>query len=399
MASTPSQISSRSPHYSHSQATAPAARPRSRSSLSADPERLVESRPQSPPAPEGNAPPLAEEITHLRLGAHYGGLVLASMLGCLVRLGLSALGSYDGAIIYSLAWSQGVGSAVMGLSLGLKNDIISLYPPLYTFLTTGIAGSITTFSSWMLEGYLAFSNFEKYDRKGLHDTVDGVAYSLSTFAIAIASLQFGEHLGRALPPLPRKPIASSYRATEKRGSSSSAVSSPSPSTAARTPLADSFTILTAALAYLITLLLYFLAPHNWRHDVIFPLLLSPPGAILRFALSKLNARHLFVDKFPIGTFVANMIATLLVAGTYAAQRRPGGTKHGVIRCNGLHALQQGFCGCLSTVSTFVVEAGAVKRWGWKWLYIGGSVILGHVLVLVVVGGTGWSEGYIDVCSG
>ena len=33
----------------------------------------------------------------------------------------------------------------------------------------GIAGSITTFSSWMLEGYLAFSNSGQYNRKGLHD--------------------------------------------------------------------------------------------------------------------------------------------------------------------------------------------------------------------------------------
>lgn len=43
------------------------------------------------------------------------------------------------------------------------------YPPLYTFFTTGIAGSITTFSSWMLYGYRSFANFEGYDRGGLYD--------------------------------------------------------------------------------------------------------------------------------------------------------------------------------------------------------------------------------------
>ncbi|TYJ56047.1 hypothetical protein B9479_003290 [Cryptococcus floricola] len=162
MASSSSPVSPEAPR-------APMVRSRSRSSLSADPEHLGGPPSPPPPAPEGNAPPPAEEVTHLRLGAHYGGLVLASMLGCLVRLGLSALGKYDGALIYPLAWSQGVGSGIMGLSLGLKSDISALYPPLFTFLTTGIAGSITTFSSWMLEGYLAFSNFGNYDRKGLHD--------------------------------------------------------------------------------------------------------------------------------------------------------------------------------------------------------------------------------------
>ncbi len=38
-------------------------------------------------------------------------------------------------------------------------------------IVVGIAGSVTTFSSWMLESYLAFSNFYGYDRKGLHDVI------------------------------------------------------------------------------------------------------------------------------------------------------------------------------------------------------------------------------------
>lgn len=57
-----------------------------------DPEQQDPSRPPSPPQPEANAPPPAEEITPLRLSAHYAGLVLSSMAGCLIRLGLTALG-------------------------------------------------------------------------------------------------------------------------------------------------------------------------------------------------------------------------------------------------------------------------------------------------------------------
>jgi hypothetical protein len=33
----------------------------------------------------------------------------------------------------------------------------------------GVAASITTFSTWMEEGYLAFANFDGYQRGGLHD--------------------------------------------------------------------------------------------------------------------------------------------------------------------------------------------------------------------------------------
>jgi hypothetical protein len=62
---------------------------------SEDPERPDALHAPSPPGPEANAPPPAEEVTRLRLGAHYAGLVLASMVGCLIRLGLDALGECE----------------------------------------------------------------------------------------------------------------------------------------------------------------------------------------------------------------------------------------------------------------------------------------------------------------
>ncbi|WVO16680.1 hypothetical protein L204_104360 [Cryptococcus depauperatus] len=366
-----------------------------RSSISADPERPQPSKPPSPPPPEANAPPPSQEVTHLRLAAHYAGLVLASMLGCIARLGLNALGTYDGMIIFPLAWSQGVGSGIMGLALSKKNDIVAIYPPIYTFLTTGIAGSITTFSSWMLDGYLSFSNFEQYGRKGLHDTMDGVAYSLVTFGVAMSSLIFGQHLGSLLPSVSQR-LSRTLPATEEKPTPSSPASSSLRFRASQTPILDIITISTALIAYLIALLLYFLAPKAWRHDAVFALLLSPPGAILRFALSTVNTRRPFIDRFPLGTFTSNMAATLIVAGTFVAQRRPGSSTSAT-KCNALYAVQQGFCGCLSTVSTFVVEARTVKGWKSKWFYIGGSVVLGHVFVLAVVGGTKWTRGFVDVC--
>lgn len=68
-------------------------RNRSRSSISADPEGYIPSRPPSPPGPSANAPPPSERVTHLRLSAHYAVLVLSSMLGCVARLGLNSLGT------------------------------------------------------------------------------------------------------------------------------------------------------------------------------------------------------------------------------------------------------------------------------------------------------------------
>ncbi len=70
---------------------------RTDSALSEDPELP---RPPRPPTPdhfpeEDNAPPPFEEVTRLRFVAHYAGLVLASMLGSLIRLGLEGLTSCE----------------------------------------------------------------------------------------------------------------------------------------------------------------------------------------------------------------------------------------------------------------------------------------------------------------
>jgi CrcB protein len=157
---------------------------------------------------------------------------------------------------------------------------------------------------------------------------------------------------------------------------------------------DLLCALIGIVFYAGALLLYFLGPHAWRHSVTFALLLGPPGTMLRYALSKLNAKLRWQGRFPIGTFIANMLATAVLAGVYAGQRSPG--KGGrtssltVTGCNALYALQQGFCGCLSTVSTFVVEVKSIQRTRWKWIYAGGSVLLGHLLILAIVGGVSWS---------
>lgn len=49
-------------------------------------------------------------------------LVPFSILGTLARLGLQALGTYEGSSIFALAYAQAVGCLIMGLSLKLKDS-------------------------------------------------------------------------------------------------------------------------------------------------------------------------------------------------------------------------------------------------------------------------------------
>ena len=53
-------------------------------------------------------------------------LVPGSLFGVLARLGLLAITTYDGQAIFSLAWVQAAGCFVMGLALGLRDQIGAL---------------------------------------------------------------------------------------------------------------------------------------------------------------------------------------------------------------------------------------------------------------------------------
>lgn len=205
----------------------------------------------------------------------------------------------------------------------------------------------------------------------------------------------GDHVSSLLPTLPRPRAAIRTALALKEDPYSvrrgARVHSP-------TPLLDLFMFVLAFASYGAALAMYFAAPRTWRHRAVFSLLLAPPGAIIRYALSKLNTRKPWFQRFPVGTFIANIAATMLISGVFAGQRRPA-VSGATTTCDALYALQDGFCGCLSTVSTFVVEARTIQRWYWAWFYVLGSVILGHVLVMGIVGGTGWTLGYVAVCKG
>lgn len=140
------------------------------------------------------------------------------------------------------------------------------------------------------------------------------------------------------------------------------------------------------------ILLVVLGPRHWRHEVTFALLLGPPGTLLRFELSK----HLnpLAPRFPLGTLAANSLAVLVFAVTALLQRGEG---LGGDRCGVLKGVQDGFCGSLSTVSTFVVELRTLgRREGW--FYFAVSWVVGQSVFVVVLGSWVWSGERGGACS-
>lgn len=100
-----------------------------------------------------------------------------------------------------------------------------------------------------------------------------------------------------------------------------------------------------------------LAGAPFLRKVCIAVLLGPVGAILRWRLGGFNG--LLTGSFswlPIGTLAANMVACALafVAHGLSIQLHPLSTSEALV----IFAIKSGFCGALSTVSTWVVEVGS-----------------------------------------
>lgn len=130
---------------------------------------------------------------------------------------------------------------------------------------------------------------------------------------------------------------------------------------------------------------YFSMPAQFRHKATAALLFAYPGALSRYLLSvHLNQR---IRALPLGTLVANSVGTALLGTFHVLQRLSNPVSPNA--CSLLQGLGDGYCGCLTTVSTFAAELRDLK-W-WKSVRYGLiSWGAGQLLLLVVIGPSMWA---------
>lgn len=255
------------------------------------------------------------------------------------------------------------------------------YPPLFVALGTGFCGSLTTFSSWMFDVFAAFAQLgapspNRFSgvrllfllrRASLTPAqfLSGVAITMVTFALSIAFLSLGQQLSSLLPKSP--PTITRVAKHPKRHPTTYHLIS----------------FLLGPTAYAAALLLLILGPSSWRPKATFAIVFGPPGTILRYELSRRFNR--LYPSLPIGTLTANILAVLIFSILVILQRR-GGMSMG---CDVLQGMEDGFCGSLSTVSTFVVELRGLKGRD-KWRYAMVSWVGAQVMLVLVLGSWEWS---------
>ena len=361
-------------------------------------------------------------------------LVFFSIIGTLARLGLQALTFYPGAPVQTgVLWANVGGSLIMGFlsedrqlfqeewgtpssskktrghdeedgkrlrrtpSAAQRHAAIKKTLPLYIGLSTGFCGSFTSFSSFMRDCFFALSNALhvpishpsaspisptlNVHRNPGYSFMAASAVLIITIGLSLGALQFGAHLALGLEPFtPSIPYLFSRKVIDR-----------------------SF-VFIAFGCWLGAIFMAIWPPDRpsgpvgkvswaqeaWRSQASFALVFAPLGCLLRFYASlHLNGR---IKSFPLGTFAVNVFGTMMEAIFLNLQHVPVG---GMIGCQVLQGMSDGFCGCLTTVSTWVAELKALKL---RHAYIYGltSVGVGLGLMVVIVGSLQWTVGFKNV---
>lgn len=361
---------------------------------------------------------LADEpqTSGFRLLRHFsilGLLSFSSIWGVLAREGLIALNTYDGMSVSATIWPQAVGCLIIGYVVANRVLLERWYPPIYIALGTGFCGSLTTFSTFILQVFQAYSNQIHFKRHGLQNVMDALSQTALTFGMSLTALSLGGALKEVFPlqyllhHFERLTVHKSIlrhqdrRLTAEEMGKVIDVDTRLP----YTTTADAFNASIGFFFWIATAVLCGMYP-PFRH-VTYAVVMGPPGTFLRWYLSRLNSSKWSrtFPHWPVGTLTANLLATLILCFAFIGQNF-GRNDHLNARgwhpsseaCNALHGVQEGFCGCLSTISTFAVELSNIRPRKYALGYAAGSYILGIVVCVIVIGIPWWTIGMEGSCS-
>ena len=398
-------------------------------------EHLEDSKQKSNNAHEPTKDQYSGIATQIYIASY---LIFFSFLGVLARIGIQWLTFFPGdPVVFSNIWANFAGTLFMGFlsedqrlfreewgkdrwdvetarrrlsTNSAKANAKSAHGkvkktiPLFIGLSTGFCGSLTSFSTFMRDAFFTISNnvatpvnhpqdpgpvTSTRHRNGGYAFEAVLAVIILTVTVNVAALHFGAHIALALerftPTLP-------FRLVRK--------------------FIDPIFVFLALGCWLAAVIMAILPPdrpggttgntswsdETWRGQALFALVFAPLGCLLRFALAvKLNS---ILSWFPLGTFAANVFGTAVLGMSYDLQRASllsskilsiGG---GRVGCQVLQGVQDGFCGTLTTVSTWILELVTLKR---RHAYIYGavSVLVGLSSIVIIMGSVRWTIGFGD----
>jgi fluoride exporter len=360
---------------------------------------------------------LSSPATQLYTISH---LIFFSILGTLARLGVEAMSTYPSApVSSSVLWPNFAGSMILGFlaedqrlfrdewGVFSSAEDWSFHPttlesgeadarphaarehakvkktiPLFIGLATGFCGSFTSFSSFMRDAFLALSNglpspgsdpSSIPSRHGGYSFEALLAILILHVTVSLSSLKLGAHVALAVDPImPTLP----FRYLRS--------------------ILDRAMVFLGFGSWIGAVLLSAFPPDvAWRGRVTYALLFAPLGCLARFYVSKhLNPR---ISSFPLGTFAANVFGTIVLGVCFDLQHSSLGAGD-MMSCRILEGVMEGFCGCVTTVSTWVAELNELSK-KHSYIYGLGSVVIALSFLITIMGSLQWSQGFQEpVCT-
>ena len=366
-------------------------------------------------------------------------LVFFAILGTLARLGVQWIVWYPGTpVVLPVLWANFAGSLVMGFLVedrmlfmsradrrrlrGTENLRARLFQrsktrkqqdgdqqmtsaktqrktiPLYVGLTTGFCGCFTSFSAFARDSFLALSNdlptpivhpqttASTVNRKIGYSFQAWLNVVILTLALSLGAFAAGSHIAIFLDPV--TPRIHSRRIARR--------------------IVDPAMVGLAIICWLAAVFLSIWPPDHpsgpsspgtwanetWPREALFALALAPPGCLLRFYAS-VNFNRL-VASFPLGTFASNMLGTAVLAMCWDLQHVGVGTTGrvggGYIGCQILQGVMDGWCGGLTTVSSWAAEIYGLRR-AHGWVYAAASIVGATSLTVIIMGSVRWTIGW------
>lgn len=330
-------------------------------------------RPQYQPSP----PLLLKTLLSITGGAVWG---------VLARRGLTALTDYPGSYLGGVVWANFTACFVMGMAVNSDKlwellvddsepDVMFAAKgsiPLYVGITTGFCGTCSSFSSFILEAFNKAANTlpATYEYPNhAYGIMEALSVVLAHIGISVSGFHAGRHLGGAVDVVS---LAKS-----------------------KYVLVETATTAVGIAAYVVAIVLTITQKSGTWRLWTFLCVFAPWGAMLRYLMSKrLNA---WVPNFPAGTFAANILGCVLLAVFTLLAR---GKRHSwspvplvtsQVGCHALMGLDDGFCGALTTVSTFVVELfGLATPHDYRYGVV--LVVVGFGFMVAILGSYNWAVG-------
>lgn len=305
-----------------------------------------------------------------------------SILGSYTRVGLVKLSDYDQAYIRptTYLWPNCVATIIMGIVQGLKPyNWVEKY--MFTCLTTGYAGTASSFSSLTLEVFLN-SSYQYVGAVKFPNGGYGIMGFISTLLVqmfvSMTSLLFGIEISKL--------VAEQFKFSIKNG------------TSVIPKIFNFIYIFSAVIGPPLLIVHVALAIKYQNSSIIWTLtaIFGVIGASVRYELS--NYCNSLIPSFPIGTFLANIFATTGISILYLAQRGqvPPSTRivKTVINCRIIEGLMNGICSGLSTTSTMINE-GYRLPFSDTLRYFAVTIALAYSICVVTVGAMAWTNGLVN----